>query len=765
MRIYILLFFTQILAAQTQIYSWKSHFPLDYGKSVAQSPSHIFYATDGQILSINKSDNSYSTISSVNGLSHTGISFIEYIPVPFEALVVVYDNALIDLVFEKEIFTLRQIQNFRNFTGDKKINSLRFDGKSNLLVSANYGISKINLTSLNFEFSTFTGVEINDFIFFNNHYYLATNEGVYFTPENNNFPENFNSWGLLDPSFGFPQDYSTNTLAVFQDNLYLNIDNSIYRWDEKNLDFFHSIPGQNPIYITHSNQALIAGYDQDIYYFKVPSMLPLKLPDNCSPSPIMALETMVEGEIWFADGFRNFKKLSNYLSNNCDELNFNAPYSANNFSLAISNGNLWIASGGVTPTFSYRFLDHGLFRFSNGFWDYFNRWNIPAFKGNQDDALLDFVAVAARPSDGKIFAGSFFEGLVEFDGTQFKVFNEMNSSLNNAIGDINRTRVSGLAFDKDNNLWISNHLAAKPISVYKKDGTWKNFAPSCNVSEIHQLVVDDSGNKWAVSNSSSVGLIIFNEGATDALTDDRCRTLNNSNTELPSNLVNCIVKDLNNEIWVGTSSGIVIFDCGNNPFESTCRGSRRIFEQNGVASLLLSSEDVVSLAVDGANRKWAGTRNGVFLLSADGRQQIFHFNTENSPLPSNFINAITVDPESGIVYFGTQKGLVSFKSDAISSSSLHKKELTIFPNPVLSNQENFITIDGLANNSTVKITDIEGRLVTELKSNGGRALWNGLDFSGKKVQSGVYLVFGSNSNNFFGTQKPDGVMGKIYFIH
>jgi hypothetical protein len=764
MRILWFLLSFQFLSAQNQLYSWKSHLPLDYGKSITQSPSHIFYATDGQILAINKFDAAYSTFSAVNGLSHTGIRFIQYIPEPFNVLAIVFDNALIDLVFEDKILTIRQIQNFRNFTGEKKINSLRFDGKSSLLIAANYGISKINLSTLNFEFSTFTGIEIEDFILFNQKYYLATKEGVYFTNESNIFPENFNSWGLLDISYGFPADYSTHTLTVFEEKLFLNIDHDFYSWDDKNLAYFHSASDQIPVYINSTHQGLILGYHKEIYYARTPSLNPVKFPANCATSPIMAIETPVYNEFWFADGWRNFKKLPRLLALGCEELSFNGPYSENNYALTSIKGDLWVASGGVTPTFSYRFLDHGLFHLSNGFWNYFNRWNVPEFKGNQDDALLDFIAIAVRPSDGNIFAGSFFEGLVEYDGKQFNVYNEKNSSLNNAIGDINRTRISGLAFDKDNQLWISNHLAAKPISVFKKDGTWKNFTPSCNITEIHQLVVDDSGNKWIVSNSSNVGLIVFNEGVFDSPADDRCRIINNSNTELPTNLVNCIVKDINNEIWVGTAAGIVIFDCGSNALEPSCIGSRRIFEQNGIASFLLSSEDVISLAVDGANRKWAGTRNGVFLLSSDGRKQIFHFTVDNSPLPDNLVNAITVDPESGIVYFGTKKGIVSFKSDAIASTSLHRKELTIFPNPVRSNDQTLITIDGLATNATVKITDIEGRLVIELKSNGGRAVWNGLDLFGNKVHSGVYLVLSSNSNNFFGTQKSDGATGKIFFI-
>jgi len=56
-----------------------------------------------------------------------------------------------------------------------------------------------------------------------------------------------------------------------------------------------------------------------------------------------------------------------------------------------------------------------------------------------------------------------------------------------------------------------------------------------------------------------------------------------------------------------------------------------------------------------------------------------------------------------------------------------------------------ITISGLTNNTNVKITDVSGNLVFETNSEGGTATWDGRSFSGKKVQTGVYLFFCTNS--------------------
>jgi flagellar hook assembly protein FlgD len=57
-----------------------------------------------------------------------------------------------------------------------------------------------------------------------------------------------------------------------------------------------------------------------------------------------------------------------------------------------------------------------------------------------------------------------------------------------------------------------------------------------------------------------------------------------------------------------------------------------------------------------------------------------------------------------------------------------------------------ITIDGLAYETDVKITDIAGQVVHSTTSNGGRVVWDGNDFSGARVSTGVYLVYCSNAD-------------------
>jgi hypothetical protein len=48
--------------------------------------------------------------------------------------------------------------------------------------------------------------------------------------------------------------------------------------------------------------------------------------------------------------------------------------------------------------------------------------------------------------------------------------------------------------------------------------------------------------------------------------------------------------------------------------------------------------------------------------------------------------------------------------------------------------------------SQIRITDISGNLVYETVSNGGLATWDLKTYNGKRVSTGVYLVFCASSD-------------------
>lgn len=781
-RIYTLIFFGLLcnaLPAQNAlpIGQWRSHLPYRIGQSVTQSDTKVYYATPWSVVTVDKEDESVDFLTSVEGLSNTGIDQIKYNGFS-DVLIVVYDNSVIDLVKPDAIITMNQIRNFTNLTGEKRIHDIFVANDSIIYLAANYGISKLNIRADEFSFTTFTGIPVDQVVVHQNRIYAATAEGIYAIGTEAFNPEDFGAWQWLGTDQGFPADYSTGALCVFNDDLYAGINGDLFRIDEQGPVLFRREEDHRLGYLSAEGANLLT-------YFRCtgggcgPGILRLFRPDgstdrystSCLGDPKYAIEDE-QGRVWFADGFRGFRSLSGLSDSDCNIKTYNSPFSENSREITINNNQVWLASGGVDQRFNNRFLSHGLASFIDGQWTVYNPNTLEAMRGEDPDSpnddLLDILAVAVHPANNTVYAASYFEGLLEMapDGSSATFYNEKNSSLGNAVGDGARTRVSGLDFDEDNNLWISNFLAERPLSVLTAEGEWKSFAPTCRQTQLHQLDIDENGYKWIVVNGGQAGVLLFDAGQIDDPSDDRCRLFSSNNSELPTNQVNCLAVDKEGDVWVGTAAGVVIFECGSNAFDSNCRGSRRVIQQDGVNAYLLGTEEIQSIAVDGANRKWVGTRNGVFVLSPDGEEQINRFTTDNSPLFDDNIVDISVNDQTGEVFIGTNKGVISYQADAVEGTRFFSSDILVFPNPVRPDYQGPITIRGLARDADVKITDINGQLVFETQALGGQAVWDGRDYTGRRANSGVYLVFSTSNPRDVGfTGNPDAAVARIVLLN
>jgi ligand-binding sensor domain-containing protein len=245
-------------------------------------------------------------------------------------------------------------------------------------------------------------------------------------------------------------------------------------------------------------------------------------------------------------------------------------------------------------------------------------------------------------------------------------------------------------------------------------------------------------------------ILVFTDGGTpDNIANHRAKKLNSTagNGAIPGNIVYSMAEDKNGQIWVGTESGVGVFYSPEDLFTSNPSDCQRPLVQQGqYVQYLLENEQVNAIAVDGSNRKWMGTdRGGVYLFSADGTKQVYHFTAENSPLLSNRVTSIAINPLTGEVFFGTDKGVISYKSTATDGGESFG-DVYAYPNPVREGYQGYIAVKGLVNNAQVRITDVSGRLVYTGKAEGGQAVWNGLTMEGKKVRTGVYLVFASNDD-------------------
>ena len=197
--------------------------------------------------------------------------------------------------------------------------------------------------------------------------------------------------------------------------------------------------------------------------------------------------------------------------------------------------------------------------------------------------------------------------------------------------------------------------------------------------------------------------------------------------------------------------------CAPLAISSNCEVVLPIVQQDNFAGYLFQNEQVKSIAVDGANRKLVGTNNGVWLIDAAGEKIISRFTEDNSPLPSNSILSITINGKDGTVFIATANGLCSFRGTATEAGT-EGYTAKIFPNPVPSGYTGTIAIKELPRDAIVKITEPNGRLVFQTKALGGQAVWNGRDYRGNRVASGVYLVLATDE------ERKEHLAGKIVIV-
>lgn len=749
---------TLLAQSDLKIYQWKSHLPYDIGKSITQSSSKVYFAAKFSIFSVDKDDNSLEFLTKVEGLSDINMSVLKYAP-EHETLIASYANSNIDLVKPDGVVNLPDIKNF-DIVGDRAIYNIHQATADLFYLSMGFGVVELNVAREEFGFTAKLGIKVNDATTFEGNLYAATEEGIYRIstgPEAN--PQNAGEWKLLGPEDGFSVDYSSDAIVTYNNQLYVDVNDTLYNYKNGALEYIHYEEGFEIIYITVEGSHMLVGeycrvngedcagkvliFDKDDTFQTAGS--------GCANRPYYAIEDEQQN-IWFSDRWRNVRVANNFM-NDCSSIIINSPYSEHATDIAIDEENVWL--GTETPGSGN---NNGYYSLIDGQWDYYNNRSYP----NELAELKTCYRVDVHPENKKVYVGSYDVGLLEMDGDQFQFYNSFigNSPLTTGA-DPERVRVGGLAFDADKNLWISNNSAINPIVVFKSDGTWQNdFVTSSK--GLREVVVDQSGNKWFTVDGGSQGLLIFNEGDMDVQGDDQTRVLTTSNSQLPINVVNSLAVDLDGDVWVGTNQGVVVFECGSNVFDPNCQGSKRIVQVDGFNAYLLETEIVTAIAVDGANRKWFGTKNGVFVQSPSGEEQIAFFDEDNSPLFDNTITSIAIDQKNGEVFIGTANGLISLRYDATKGEVVNTKSVYAFPNPVRPDYDGPIAIKGLARDANVKITDINGQRVYETTALGGQAIWDGKDYNGVRASSGVYLVFSTSTQQ---AENPDGVVTKILFIN
>ncbi|NLN30098.1 MAG: T9SS type A sorting domain-containing protein [Bacteroidales bacterium] len=719
--------------------TWSDHLVYTRIEDLALGSGEVFASTGSSLLIYDRKYDELRKLTRISGLSETEISTIAWSE-ESKTLVIAYLSTGLDLLRDNTIYHIPDISN-KYIPGKKTINRIRTRGKYAYL-ACSFGIVVVDLVKKEISDTwkpgdLFRTAEVRDISFGDgDKIFAATDIGLYYAA--------ISSGGLSYPGNWSPENRlpypegSYNAVLFYGGKLYANRSGEYFEGDslyviDSSGTLFSYEPGVFNSSVeaadggfTVASSGMIRCYSGEGQLIRTINSYPWGSPDISMAA--------ADRDLWIADRSSGLVRFRNM--NEASALTLPGPFSNDAISINAHNGKTIICGGGVDASWNNLWKPFSLSVFEN------NSWKLITSAPNNDAMRVVF-----NPADrNHFFVSTWGTGLLEYRNNELiNNYTDLNSPLQNIIPGKPFVRICGMAFDKRGYLWLAQPEVPSTLKALKPDGTWiVNPAPA-DVYTVGDLIITRTGHKWLLL-PRGFGLFLLDDNDTPEIFSDdihkKILVTDSENRTYP--LAFSIAEDLDGNIWIGTDQGPVVYYSPERIFRNDLKAYRiRIprSDGSGLADYLLGTETVTAIAVDGANRKWLGTSgSGVYLVSAVGTTEILNFNESNSPLLSNSILSISIDDKTGDVWFATSRGIQSFRGDATSGSD-DFTDIFAFPNPVREDFQGNLTISGLMKDTRVSITDISGNLVYKTVSDGGTASWDLRTYNGRRVATGVYLIF------------------------
>jgi hypothetical protein len=751
--VFISFFISISVNAQIGTGEWRFHSTTKAAIDVVATEEHIYTAFENGLSVLKVSDKSQVLLNVLNGLSDIEISCLFY-DYQDKSLYIGYENGNIDRLKNDVIYNIPALE-LASVSSSKRIN--RFVKQGDFIYAAcDFAILKIDPLKNEIKdtyYPTNSLEAVNDICFKGDTVYALSPTKLLKGILSNPALADPSQWSI-DPRV-LPQIGVTyKELENFNNNLVVlmqvqgSVADSVIKLNPNGHQVISSFPWEakiNSINVLGNGKLAINAngayveYDQDynqvLFYGSGTFNKEFLVSRSSSNSVGTWISDLSLGLVWFP---------SDYFSYDL----FTGSGSLNKYfySMDCHNGKLAIASGylvGKLPGFSR----NGIHFFENESWKLTDVFEQSCWDGLD---VFDFIDVSINPKNPNEYASCTYSEvpLTVFNNNQGEVFTEDNSTLKSTSVGNGWSLVSDVSYDDKGNLWCLNGYCDRPLNVRSaEDSSWMNFDLGFAAKNKYtkKMIIDFDGNIWCATDNA--GLFGYStNGTLSNTTDDKRINLKSGENygALPSENITAIAADFEGEIWIGTDAGFAILYSANssfdaNPGEYDAQRVKVQFEGN--VEYVLGSTHITDIEVDGGNRKWIATANaGILLLSADGSEIIEQHTTENSPLISDIIYDLKLDQTTGELFIITDKGLVSYRTNATYEDPEYQST-TVFPNPVRPSHLGPVTIQGIRYNSDVKITDLAGNLVFKTTSNGGTATWDCKNLNGERVASGVYLIW------------------------
>ena len=722
-------------------------------KSVAVGKT-IYTVANGDLFSYNTEDTEVRTYDNLGVLNGVDIVDIGYSQEAKKIILIYSDNNIDLLDADDNVQNLPALKDKSIF--GKDITGMCIYG-SMAYLSTGFGFVEVDMKEGVFRNTYRLGYDVKSVAVNADNIFLATSTGLFRCAKTANMQDASN-WKM---HHGF-QDWS-RLLFHGEQMVGVRLD-TLYQIDPQRAFTIEKVCKDKSTvdFLCEANGQLFWGTADTIRYAStLPSYTVIKEDNTWSDV------TYLGGTYWVSDqykGLQGYKLEGKQVQVATSSIIPNSPVRNLAYKLQWVNNRLLVA-GGINTYLGYYNEPTSMYLEDNHWTNFQEMTEIPEKYSRLN--LANTTNLVQDPEDPTHhFATLHRNGLCEYrDGKFVKLYNCDNSPLKSVMPAskyyMNYVSCSGVTYDWEGNLWMLNSGNDTILRVMRPNGKWEGlyYEPIEKASLCDNILLHSSGLVFVTSRRlDRKGILcVDTKGTLGNNKDDKCimyRSITNQDgTVYDPDEFYGICEDLEGRIWFGTTLGLFVIDDLENIFSKDFHFTQVKVNRNdgsGLADYLLSGLPVTCMTVDGANRKWIGTlNNGVFLISADGQETIHHFTEADSPLLSDAIQDIAVNPITGEVAIGTEKGLCSFMSDAIDAAEdLVKDDILVYPNPVKSDYTGPIAIKGLTMDAEVKILSSSGQLVWSGVSSGGLVTWNGCNMRGKRVASGIYhVVANDNAGN------------------
>ena len=755
------------IETETSIYSnWNTYFSYNLISSIDNGESVIYFASYNSIFSYDTSSNQIEKFDTLNELSGDEISAFYYSEIN-NNIVIGYSSGFLQIIDLNlnSIINIYDILNKPTIPPNKKTINNFFQSGDQLLISTGYGVSIYNLNGYEFGDTYYIGdfatqINVTSTVIHENFIYASSPDlGILRANINSNLID-FNNWQTI--YFGDVQE-----LFYDGENIFFYTDNSIMRINDEEITSILKLENQIININSSDSKFIIITDEKCLIYNDQLTQLVYEIDSETYLSGFN--EGIIKDNYIYIATNEKGVLIINHNSGDFSYLKPDGPLENDIFSVETLNNKTWVSYGNYTEYFNpYPLKFSGLSNYDENLNSWFN-----ISKDSIPESAVNLNNISINPfNNDNVFISSFEGGILEIEDLNIIEFYDNNNSgleslsINDPLYE--SVRISDLEFDQNGVLWILNSRIDSPLKSFNLDNnSWNSYDFTEIINDgfqdelgFNDIEVDDYGNKWIAGLRS--GLIGFNN---ESGTNQLRKVFSQDQSNMPSSYVKSIAIDNNNHLWIGTIQGLRVLYNTSNFFDTSVVTTQQIvILEDGIPRELLEQQYISDIEVDGANNKWVATiGSGVFYFSPNGQQTIHHFTKENSPLPSNNINDISINYSNGKVYFATDNGLVSYNTGSTSSSE-NFSNTYVYPNPVrpeFNTEFEKVKITGLTQNVNIKITDIEGNLVAEAQSNinsryrnfnleidGGTAFWNGKNLRDRLVSSGVYIIMLSDLDSY-----------------